>query len=116
MENYLKILKNIYIKDIKTIKMEEIKYIFKQKMLILFFENDKIIKIILYNENKKKIINIKFKFNYEVTYNEFQQFFKENNAQQIIYYLKSIKICDKKSYENYEMRLKGISYIVLFEE
>ena len=51
-------LKNIYKKDIKTIKMEEIKYIFKQKMLILFFENNKIIKVILYNENKNKIINL----------------------------------------------------------
>ena len=95
-EDAYKNIKEIYEqnkdKKIEKIEIKEIKYIFRRQMLILFSIFDKIIKIILFNENKIKLININFNFDNEDIYYEYESFFHKNNSQQILNYLKSINI------------------------
>ena len=99
-------------KNVKTIiKMEKIKYIFKKGMILILndIDNsinglDKLIKIILFDkENKNKLINIKFTFNYKEKYNEYIKFFEKNNSEEITKYLNSIEILKKNYYEHNDM-------------
>ena len=116
-EDAYKNIKEIYEqnKD-KKIEIKEIKYIFRRQMLILFSIFDKIIKIILFNENKIKLENINFNFDNEDIYYEYESFFHKNNSQQILNYLKSINIYENKNYKNYDIKKNKIAFTVTYEE
>ena len=119
-EDAYKNIKEIYEqnkdKKIEKIEIKEIKYIFRRQMLILFSIFDKIIKIILFNENKIKLVNINFNFDNEDIYYEYESFFHKNNSQQILNYLKSINIYENKNYKNYDIKKNKIAFTVTYEE
>lgn len=81
---------NIFIKN-DNIKKQEVEYIFKQKILIIFFEEHKIIKLIYYYQEKNKIINLKFLFDDINNYYEFQNVLRKNSTK-IVDFINSIDI------------------------
>ena len=112
LENFIN--EDAYIKGMKAIKIQ---YVFKQKMLILYFDLIKIIKIIYFYEKENKFVNIKYTFSSLREYNEEKKGFLINaKSQEIIDFLECIKIFELKSYENYDTKLKRKTYKTIYEE
>lgn len=114
----LETLENLMNKEAYNIEMkaQQIKYLFKQKMLILFFNSKKIIKIIYFYEKKNKIINLKFMFNNIIEFNKKLIFLRDANLNEIIKYLRTVKIFNSKLFNYYDTDLKKITFKILYEE
>lgn len=112
LENFID--EDAYIKGMKAVKIQ---YIFKKKMLILYFDLIKIIKIIYFYEKENKLVNIKYIFSSLKNYNEEKNGFLINaNSQEIIDFLECIKIFDLKKYDYYDTKLKRKTYKIIYEE
>ena len=112
LENFIN--EDTYIKGMKAIK---IKYVFKKKMLILFFDLIKTIKIIYFYEKENKLTNLKFSFDTLEVYNgEKNHFLVTSKSQEIIDFLECNKIFDLKLYDNYDTNLKRKTYKIIYEE
>ena len=103
---------------IEGINKEKIEYIFKKGMLIIFFPSYKknIIKIIYLNEEKNKLINIKFIFYNEYEYFKHREKFEEYNSDRIknLENVKKAFYSKTKKYEHYEFETKN--HEILYEE
>ena len=114
------VLNKLIDKRKKGIKIEEVKYILKQKMIILLNEFDKIIKIIYFyeneNENENKITNLTFKFAHESKYNEYKNYFKKNDSEQIIKHFTNMKIFETKIYTFDDINSKANNFTISYEE
>ena len=103
---------------IEGINKEKIEYIFKKAMLIIFFPSYKknIIIIIYLNEEKNKLINIKFIFYNEYEYYKHREKFEEYNSDKIKNLENVKKAIDSKTkkYEHYEFETK--KHEILYEE
>ena len=112
LENFIN--EDTYIKGMKAIK---IKYVFKQKMLILYFDLIKVIKIIYFYEKENKVVNLKYTFNSLKDYNEEKNGFLVNaKSDEIIEFFETIRIFDLKSYDNFDTNLKRKTYKLIYEE
>ena len=98
---------------------QQINYIFKKKMLILFFDSIKILKIIYFYEKEKKIINLKFIFYYIKEYNRKVKFFVESNIKDIEDFLNKeifVSISSSKEKDHYDTDLHKDSFKIIYEE
>ena len=112
LENFIN--EDTYIKGMKAIKVQ---YVFKQKMLILYFDLIKVIKIIYFYEKEKKIVNIKYTFTSIKEYNEEKNgFLVKAKSQEIIEFLECNKIFEIKTYDNFDTKLKRKTYKIIYEE
>ena len=105
----------------KKIQVEEIKYIFKQKMIIFFYDNYNMIKLVFsyYDpmEKENKLINITFIFDYEDVYKVFKIKFKEETSDQILIYLSTgIKIISKPKFKYFEKNNNKNTFTAINEE
>ena len=85
------------------ISYEKVGYIFKKKILIIFIEEIKVIKLILHysNCNDDKIINLVFNFSFPEQFKKYHNFFEKQNSEKIIEYLLKINIFNESSYIEY---------------
>ena len=98
---------------------EEIKYILKNKMIIFFFEEDIIIKLLIHslslNNKKDDLINLKFKFYTEDMYKKFYEYFIKTDGRNILNYLISFNIFNIAKYQHIEGNNKELIF-ELFNE
>ena len=112
----LKINKNIYI--------EEIEYIFKEKMMILFYEKYNIIKILISDSGKflqnKKNINLTLDFKYEDVFNKLYSLFRINSSDNILNYLTKLNedfnILSLSKHLYYDKNFNEVTYTIINEE
>ena len=103
-EKYLEIFVNKktfnFLKINKKNTFIEIKYLFKEKMLILFYEKYNIIKVLIYkleiNNKNYKLINLTFNCNNTNNYKNINDFFDSNDSDKIIEFLENNKIFNKE--------------------
>ena len=102
-ENYLQRLVSDKIfesfKNYTKINGDKINYILKEKMMILFYPNYFIIKMLIsdlapYSE-ENKIVNLTFIFNYFEHFNKYQEIFRENSSVNILKFIITKGILDK---------------------
>jgi hypothetical protein len=102
-ENYLQRLVSDKIfesfKNYTKINGDKINYILKEKMMILFYPNYFIIKMLIsdlapYSE-ENKIVNLTFIFNCFEYFNKYQEIFRENSSVNILEFIITKGILDK---------------------
>ena len=79
-------------------KVEKIQYLFKERMLILFYPDYKIIKMLISSmkyTQEKKIINLTFIFKDAKFFNKYCEDFEEYSSNDIILKLIDIHIFEK---------------------
>ena len=97
-------------------EVEKIEYIFKKKMLFFFCKANNIIKIIIYNENKNNIINLKYIFYNINVYNHFVSMFEKKSSDKILDYLiKKKDILNIKKYVSHNQKTNKINYNLIYE-
>ena len=97
-------------------KYENVEYIFKQKMIIIFFKVKKMIKIIMFNENKNKIINLKYIYNDINNYKKGVYFFERNNSDKILEKITITDIFNNSSNEYEYKNNNEIIYTLYYED
>ena len=101
-------LLNINIKN----KVKQLKYIFKRKILILFFKNHLLIKMVLH---KNKLFNLTFALFNINNYEKLEEYFKDDNSNGIISFLEKKNIFSKPYYEHKDKNYNLI-YIIRNED
>jgi hypothetical protein len=98
----------------KNVIAEEVKYIFKNKMLILFFQKYNTIKLLLYSVRldniEYKLINITLSFKYLNEYLLFLNDFEKNSSDNILVYLYGIGIFGHPKIDVYNEQARGSIY------
>ena len=105
----------------RKIEVEKIEYIFKQKMMILFFEKYNMIKIVFsYNDpmiKEIKLINITLIFDYIDVYNGLKKFFRDKISDDILIYLsKDINIITLPKNKYFDKTINKYTFTAINEE
>ena len=104
----------------KLAKYKKIKYIFKNQMIIFFFDKRLIIKVLIHSlfpfKTLYNLINLKINIYNENKYDSFYDYFRKNNSQNIIKFFININIFGEPKFTNKNKDNKKLVEIINEEE